>query len=74
MDARIGTWVVTPRMGKPVEIQALWYNALCIYSELFAIAAIKRKSCPTGFAAVVDGSAPKVKTSFTTSCFGTYSW
>ena len=28
MDARIGTWVVTPRMGKPVEIQALWYNAL----------------------------------------------
>jgi predicted glycogen debranching enzyme len=34
MDARIGTWVVTPRMGKPVEIQALWYNAVCIYSEL----------------------------------------
>lgn len=34
MDARIGTWVVTPRMGMPVEIQALWYNALCIYSEL----------------------------------------
>ncbi|MES1220781.1 MAG: amylo-alpha-1,6-glucosidase, partial [Bacteroidota bacterium] len=34
MDARIGTWVVTPRMGKPVEIQALWYNALKIFSEL----------------------------------------
>ena len=34
MDARIGTWVVTPRMGKPVEIQALWYNALRIFSEL----------------------------------------
>jgi predicted glycogen debranching enzyme len=28
MDARIGDWVVTPRRGKPVEIQALWYNAL----------------------------------------------
>jgi predicted glycogen debranching enzyme len=28
MDARIGDWVVTPRMGKPVEINALWYNAL----------------------------------------------
>ncbi|MEQ1677278.1 MAG: amylo-alpha-1,6-glucosidase, partial [Chitinophagaceae bacterium] len=34
MDAKIGDRVVTPRMGKPVEIQALWYNALCIYSEL----------------------------------------
>jgi len=37
MDARIGTWVVTPRMGLPVEIQALWYNALCIYSELLQL-------------------------------------
>lgn len=33
MDAKIGDWVVTPRMGKPVEIQALWYNALRIMSE-----------------------------------------
>lgn len=32
MDARIGDWVVTPRMGKPVEVQALWYNALKIFS------------------------------------------
>ncbi len=28
MDAKIGDWVVTPRMGKPIEISALWYNAL----------------------------------------------
>ena len=28
MDAKVGDWVVTPRRGKPVEIQALWYNAL----------------------------------------------
>jgi predicted glycogen debranching enzyme len=28
MDAKVGNWVVTPRRGKPVEIQALWYNAL----------------------------------------------
>jgi predicted glycogen debranching enzyme len=28
MDAKIGGWVVTPRIGKPVEINALWYNAL----------------------------------------------
>lgn len=30
MDAKVGDWVVTPRHGKPVEIQALWYNALCV--------------------------------------------
>jgi predicted glycogen debranching enzyme len=29
MDSKIGDWVVTPRTGKPVEIQALWHNALC---------------------------------------------
>ncbi len=28
MDAKVGDWVVTPRMGKPVEINALWYAAL----------------------------------------------
>jgi predicted glycogen debranching enzyme len=34
MDAKIGDWVVTPRTGKAVEINALWYNALSIYAEL----------------------------------------
>ncbi|MDP9113893.1 MAG: amylo-alpha-1,6-glucosidase [Acidobacteriota bacterium] len=33
MDAKVGEYVVTPRTGKPVEIQALWYNALCIMEE-----------------------------------------
>ena len=33
MDAKVGDWVVTPRTGKAVEIQALWYNALCIMAE-----------------------------------------
>ncbi len=28
MDAKVGDWVVTPRIGKPVEIQALWLNSL----------------------------------------------
>ena len=37
MDAKIADWVVTPRMGKPVEVQALWYNALRIYSELLHV-------------------------------------
>jgi predicted glycogen debranching enzyme len=30
MDARVGAWVVTPRRGKPVEINALWHSALCM--------------------------------------------
>jgi glycogen debranching enzyme len=34
MDAKIGDWVVTPRIGKPVEIQALWYNALRAMQDL----------------------------------------
>jgi predicted glycogen debranching enzyme len=33
MDAKIGDFVVTPRVGKPVEIQALWYNALKIMAD-----------------------------------------
>ena len=32
MDAKVGDWVVTPRIGKPVEIEALWLNALKIVS------------------------------------------
>jgi predicted glycogen debranching enzyme len=32
MDAKVGDWVVTPRIGKPVEVQALWLNALWIGS------------------------------------------
>src|SRR5262249_1683009 len=34
MDARVGDRVITPRIGKPVEIQALWLNALAISSKL----------------------------------------
>jgi predicted glycogen debranching enzyme len=37
MDARIGSWVVTPRMGKPVEVEALWYNALKIFEALLLL-------------------------------------
>ncbi len=32
MDAKVDDWVVTPRRGKAVEINALWYNALCLMS------------------------------------------
>jgi predicted glycogen debranching enzyme len=36
MDAKVDGWVVTPRRGKAVEINALWYNALCILSAWLA--------------------------------------
>jgi len=36
MDAKVGDWVVTPRIGKPVEINALWHNALCVTAGLAA--------------------------------------
>ena len=33
MDAKMGDWVVTPRRGKAVEINALWHNALCVLAH-----------------------------------------
>ena len=41
MDAKIGDWVVTPRIGKPVEVNALWYNAL---KTMTAFSVVLRKS------------------------------
>ena len=35
MDAKVGDWVVTPRIGKPVEVQALWLNALRIADAIW---------------------------------------
>lgn len=58
MDARIGNWVVTPRMGKAVEIQALWYNALKIFAELL------RRNAQEKDAELVEISALKAKQSF----------
>jgi predicted glycogen debranching enzyme len=37
MDAKVGDWVVTPRQGKPVEINALWYNAIRIIIEIYKL-------------------------------------
>ena len=34
MDAKVGDWVVTPRIGKPVEINALWFNAVETTTQL----------------------------------------
>ncbi|HYF33019.1 MAG TPA: amylo-alpha-1,6-glucosidase [Chitinophagaceae bacterium] len=60
MDARIGDWVVTPRMGKPVEVQALWYNALRIFAQFLDINGQERD------AALVNISAQKARDSFNT--------
>jgi 4-alpha-glucanotransferase len=38
MDAKVGDWVVTPRIGKPVEINALWFNGLAAMAELAELA------------------------------------
>ena len=46
MDAKVGDTVITPRSGRPVEIQALWYNALRImegFAERFGDAAPRRR-------------------------------
>ncbi len=58
MDAKIGNWVVTPRMGKAVEINALWYNALMILAD---IATLKGESMDK---AEFTQKADKVKKAF----------
>ena len=35
MDVRVGEILPTPRHGKPVEINAYWYNALCVMEKFF---------------------------------------
>jgi predicted glycogen debranching enzyme len=52
MDAKVGDWVVTPRHGKPVEIQALWYNALRIMEQLAA--KFKDSKAKRKYAAMAD--------------------
>lgn len=44
MDAKVDDWVVTPRQGKAVEINALWYNALCIMAEFSTELADKKSA------------------------------
>ena len=57
MDAKVGDWVVTPRMGKPVEINALWYNALMLMANFAKILEKDNKKYMT--------LANRVKTNFT---------
>jgi predicted glycogen debranching enzyme len=58
MDAQVGEWVVTPRTGRPVELNALWYNAICVaerFAELAGEAAWKER---------LSALSPKIKKSF----------
>jgi predicted glycogen debranching enzyme len=59
MDAKVGDWVVTPRHGKAVEIQALWYNALRVMEDLcYSLS----RGAPGRYGALAD----RVRTSFET--------
>jgi predicted glycogen debranching enzyme len=51
MDAKVGDWVVTPRIGKPVEINALWINALRVLQRLHAELGL---AAPRDFGALAD--------------------
>jgi predicted glycogen debranching enzyme len=53
MDAKVGDWIVTPRMGKPIEISALWYNA-CKRMESLAS---KLEESGAGYAALAETTA-----------------
>jgi predicted glycogen debranching enzyme len=58
MDAKVGDWVVTPRRGKAVEINALWYNALCLLAEW------QRSDGQADDAAKLEATAARVRESF----------
>jgi predicted glycogen debranching enzyme len=58
MDAKMGDWVVTPRRGKAVEINALWYNALRLLADWHAQGGGETR------AAELRDDAARVRTSF----------
>ena len=61
MDVRVGEILPTPRHGKPVEINAYWYNALRIMGEFARLSSVKASDAGNGY----DALAEKVKESFT---------
>ena len=58
MDAKVGDWVVTPRRGKAVEINALWYNALCVAANWLELVGNKNR------AGDLSSAADRVRKSF----------
>jgi predicted glycogen debranching enzyme len=65
MDAKVGDWVVTPRRGKAVEINALWYNALRLL-ERWTQAAQEQGPCDPSWASAASlaEEAERVRRSF----------
>ncbi|HVZ88192.1 MAG TPA: amylo-alpha-1,6-glucosidase [Polyangia bacterium] len=61
MDAKVGDWVVTPRRGKAVEINALFYNALMLLSGWLAEAGQRTGA---GGADVIAAHADRLRTAF----------
>jgi predicted glycogen debranching enzyme len=58
MDAKVEDWIVTPRRGKAVEINALWYNAVCL------LATWLREAGRDQEAGVLDNRAKQAQQSF----------
>ncbi|HTU59812.1 MAG TPA: amylo-alpha-1,6-glucosidase, partial [Polyangiales bacterium] len=59
MDAKCDGWVVTPRRGKAVEINALWYDALCYYEKW-----LREEEYDAGRAKEIAGHAQRARESF----------
>ncbi len=57
MDVRVGDWVATPRHGKPVEINALWYNALMTMEYISRGIAKRSHNRPEDYLAYAGGCA-----------------
>lgn len=58
MDAKVNDWVVTPRRGKAVELNALWYNALCLLENWL------KEENQMDAAAAIHNHAARAKASF----------
>jgi predicted glycogen debranching enzyme len=65
MDAKVGDWVMTPRFGRPVELNALWYNALRI------VASMQQRFGKSAPALELNLLADKVKQSFNSRFWNT---
>ena len=60
MDVKVNGWVVTPRHGKAVEINALWYNAIAIMHEFTQLLGVKSENIEIDFGNLMS----KIKKSF----------
>jgi len=64
MNARVGNWVVTPRTGRPVELNALWYNALRILARFRNLTGTTDRDAALSGGLDDDGLADRIAGSF----------